>query len=46
MALTTITGLAVIAGCQLRERVPERLLLKLSAIFFVVMGVLMGLNVV
>ena len=46
MALTTITGLAVVAGCQVREHVPERLLLKLSAIFFVVMGALMGLNVV
>jgi putative Ca2+/H+ antiporter (TMEM165/GDT1 family) len=46
LALTTITGLAVVAGCQVRERVPERLLLKISAVFFVVMGVLMGLGVV
>lgn len=46
LALTTITALAVIVGHQIRERVPERLLLRLSAVFFVVMGVLMGLNVV
>ena len=46
LALTTITGLAVVAGCQLRERIPERLLLKLSAVFVVVMGMLMGLGIV
>ncbi|MFO7917310.1 MAG: TMEM165/GDT1 family protein [Anaerolineae bacterium] len=46
LALTGITALGVVVGRQMRRWIPERLLLKLSAASFIVMGVLMGLNVV
>lgn len=46
LALTIITALGVVVGHQVRKWVPERLLLKLSALFFIVMGVLLGLNII
>ncbi len=46
LALTTITALGVVVGRQMRKWIPEGLLLRLSALFFIVMGVLMGSNVV
>lgn len=45
MALTAVTALGVLGGQKLCELIPERLLLRLSAAAFVVMGVLMGIGV-
>ncbi len=45
LALTTVTGLGVVGGQGLCRLVPERWLLIISAIAFVVMGVLMGVGV-
>ena len=45
LALTVVTGLGVAGGEQLTKWIPEKLLLKISAGAFVVMGVLMGLGV-
>jgi len=45
LALTVVTALGVIGGQQLTRWIPEKLLLKLSAAAFVVMGVLMGLGI-
>ncbi len=42
LALTAVTGLGVAGGRQLCQRIPQRLLLKVSAGVFVAMGVLMG----
>jgi putative Ca2+/H+ antiporter (TMEM165/GDT1 family) len=42
LALTTVTALGVAAGQQLCKLIPERLLLRISAGVFVVMGVLIG----
>ena len=44
-ALTCVTALGVLGGQQLCRRVPQQLLLKVSAVAFVVLGVLMGLGV-
>jgi len=45
LALTGVTALGVIGGQQLCRLVPERLLLRISAVAFVVMGALMGFGV-
>lgn len=45
LALTSITALGVLGGQQLSRIVPHRLLLRVSAVVFVVMGVIMGLGV-
>ncbi len=45
LALTVVTGLGVVGGEQLCRWIPEKLLLKISAGAFVVMGILMGLGV-
>jgi Ca2+/H+ antiporter, TMEM165/GDT1 family len=45
LALTAVTALGVVGGQQLTRWIPEKLLLKISAAAFVVMGVLMGLGI-
>jgi putative Ca2+/H+ antiporter (TMEM165/GDT1 family) len=45
LALTVVTALGVIGGQQLTRLIPEKLLLKISAAAFVVMGVLMGFGI-
>ena len=45
LALTCVTALGVLGGQQLCRWIPERLLLRLSAGAFVIMGALMGLGV-
>ena len=45
LALTVVTALGAIGGQGLCRLVPERLLLWISAVAFVVMGVLMGLGI-
>jgi putative Ca2+/H+ antiporter (TMEM165/GDT1 family) len=44
VALTCVTALGVLGGRQLCRWIPERLLLRISGIAFVVMGLLMGLT--
>ncbi len=44
LALTVVTGLGVVGGEQLTQWIPEKLLLKISAGAFMVMGTLMGLG--
>lgn len=46
LALTAVTGLGVVGGQQLSRFIPEHLLLKISAVAFVGMGVLMGIGVI
>jgi putative Ca2+/H+ antiporter (TMEM165/GDT1 family) len=41
LALMVVTGIGVIGGCEIAKRIPERLLLKVSAVAFVMMGALM-----
>ena len=45
LALTLVTALGVIGGQGLCKLIPERLLLWISAIAFVVMGIFMGFEV-
>jgi len=45
LALISVTALGVIGGRQLCKLIPEQLLLKISAVAFVVMGGLMGLGI-
>jgi putative Ca2+/H+ antiporter (TMEM165/GDT1 family) len=45
LALVTVTALGVLGGAQLRKLVPERMLLSVSAVAFVVMGGLMGMGI-
>lgn len=45
LALTVVTALGVIGGQQLTCWIPEKLLLKISATAFVVMGILMGFGI-
>jgi Ca2+/H+ antiporter, TMEM165/GDT1 family len=45
LALTTVTAIGVVGGEKLCQLIPQRLLLRLSAGAFVVMGVLMGAGV-
>ena len=44
-ALTCITAIGVLGGEKLCQWIPERLLLRISAGAFVVMGVLMGAGI-
>jgi len=44
LALTVVTALGVLGGQQLARLVPEKLLLKISAAAFVVMGGMIGLG--
>ncbi len=44
LALTIVTALGVIGGQQLTRCIPEKLLLKISAAAFMLMGVLMGVG--
>lgn len=46
LALALVTGLGVVGGQGLCKLIPERLLLWISAIAFVVMGILMGVGVI
>lgn len=46
LALTAVTGLAVLGGQQLCRLIPQRVLLRTSAVLFVAMGVLMALGVI
>lgn len=45
-ALTAVTALGVIGGQQLCRLIPEKILLKVSAGMFIVMGVLIGRGIV
>ncbi len=45
LALTIVTALGVLGGQQLTRLIPERLLLKISAAAFVIMGGLIGLGI-
>jgi putative Ca2+/H+ antiporter (TMEM165/GDT1 family) len=45
LALAAVTGIGVIGGQQLTRLVPEQLLLRISAVAFVIMGTLMGFGV-
>jgi len=45
LALTIVTALGVIGGQQLTRLIPEHLLLKISAVAFVIMGGLIGLGI-
>ncbi|HEY65352.1 MAG TPA: TMEM165/GDT1 family protein [Caldilineae bacterium] len=45
LALISITLIAVVGGRRLSQLIPERLLLRLSAAAFVIMGGLIGLNI-
>ena len=46
LALTVVTALGVVGGQQLCQLIPEKLLLKISAAAFIIMGILMGLGVI
>ena len=46
LALTVVTALGVVGGQKLCQLIPEKLLLKISATAFVVMGVVMGFGVI
>lgn len=46
LALTVVTALGVVGGQQLACWIPEKLLLKISAAAFVVMGILMGFGII
>jgi putative Ca2+/H+ antiporter (TMEM165/GDT1 family) len=45
VALIAVTAIGVLGGAKLCEWIPERLLLRISAVAFVVMGLLMGLGI-
>jgi len=45
LALTAVTALGVLGGQQLTRLIPEKLLLKISAVAFVIMGGLIGLGI-
>ena len=45
LALTAVTALGIVGGQGLCRLVPERVLLSISALAFLVMGVLMGIGV-
>jgi Ca2+/H+ antiporter, TMEM165/GDT1 family len=46
LALTAVTAIGVLGGQKLCEWIPEQLLMRISAVAFVVMGTLMGLGVI
>jgi len=43
LALIAVTALGVIGGQQLCRLIPEKILLKISAGVFVIMGILIGI---
>ena len=45
LALTAVTGLGVLGGQKLCEWIPQHMLFRLSAVAFVLMGILMGMNI-
>ena len=45
-ALTAVTALGVIGGRQLSRLLPERTLLKIAAVMFVIVGILMGVEAI
>ena len=45
LALTSVTALGVVGGQQLCKWIPQQLLLKISALAFVVMGILMAVGI-
>jgi len=45
LALTAVTALGAVGGQQLCRWIPERLLLRISAVAFVLMGALMALGI-
>ncbi|MBN2006743.1 MAG: TMEM165/GDT1 family protein [Anaerolineae bacterium] len=45
LALTAVTALGVVGGQQLSKWIPERILLRVSAAAFVVMGILIGAGI-
>jgi putative Ca2+/H+ antiporter (TMEM165/GDT1 family) len=45
-ALTAVTALGVVGGHKLCQVIPEKLLLKISAAAFIIMGILMGFGVI
>lgn len=46
LALVAVTAIGVLGGQRLCEWIPEQLLMRISAVVFVVMGVLMALGVI
>ena len=44
LALTLVTALGVVGGRMVCKLVPQRLILRLSAILFILMGILMGVG--
>ena len=46
LALVAVTAIGVLGGQKLCEWIPEQLLMRISAVAFVVMGVLVGLGVI
>lgn len=46
LALTAVTAIGVLGGQKLCKWIPEQLLMRISAVAFAVMGVLMGLGVI
>lgn len=46
LALTAVTAMGVVGGQQLCRLIPEKLLLSISAVAFILMGILMGLGVI
>jgi putative Ca2+/H+ antiporter (TMEM165/GDT1 family) len=45
LALSSVTALGVVGGQQLCKIIPQTILLKISALLFVVMGLLMGFGI-
>ncbi|MDY0019375.1 MAG: TMEM165/GDT1 family protein [Anaerolineae bacterium] len=45
LALTAVTALGVVGGQQLCKLIPQQLLLKISAVAFVILGILMGAGI-
>ncbi len=45
LALTAVTALGVVGGQKLCQLVPQQLLLKISAVAFVILGILMGAGI-
>jgi len=46
LALVAVTAIGVLGGQKLCEWIPEQLLMRISAVAFVVMGVLMGAGLI
>jgi putative Ca2+/H+ antiporter (TMEM165/GDT1 family) len=46
LALTAVTALGVVGGQKLCQLIPEKLLLQISSVAFIVLGVLMGFGII